>query len=38
MPHDIFGTLFAVFNESIERERLIVFVSQKDVLKKLHQK
>lgn len=38
MPLDISGTLFAVFNESTEHGRLIVFVSQKDVLKKLHLK
>lgn len=38
MPLNIFGTLFAVFNESTEHGRLIVFVFQKDVLKKLHLK
>lgn len=38
MPLDIFGTLFAVFNGSIEHGKLIVFVSQNDVLKKLHLK
>lgn len=38
MPLDIFGTVFALFNQSIETWRLIVFVFKKDVLKKLHLK